>query len=120
MENTFSKIEELAGHVKEYVDNRLASVKFSTAEKSSAVIANILAKSISLLIFFFVIGFASFALAYVLAKITGEYYWGFFIVAGIYLLIALLVWALKEKILRLPIMNAMLRQFFKNEEDEKD
>ena len=35
MEDTFAKAEELAEHVKEYINNRMDSVKLNSAEKSS-------------------------------------------------------------------------------------
>jgi energy-coupling factor transporter transmembrane protein EcfT len=121
MEKTFARVEELADHVKEYVNNRIASVKLSVAEKTSAVLSNIIAMIIVLTVFVFFIVFAGIALGFVFAKLTGEYYWGFLIVSGIYLLIGLLVWTLKEKLIRLPIMNAILQQLFKEEEnDEQD
>ena len=120
MEQTIKKVEELAEHMKEYVDNRVASIKLGTAEKGSAILANILAKALLILIFLLVVVFGSVGLAYVIARFTGALYLGFFAVSGIYLLLALLVMAGKEWLLRLPIMNAILRQFFKTEEDEKD
>ena len=40
--------------------------------------------------------------------------------AGIYLLIGILVWSLKERILRMPIMNAILQQLFNEEEDSDE
>ena len=43
MEKTFAKVEELVGNVKEYVNTRIESVKFNAAEKSSIVIANVVA-----------------------------------------------------------------------------
>ena len=64
--------------------------------------------------------FSSVAVAFAFAKLTGEYYWGFLIVAGIYLLIGILVWSLKERILRMPIMNAILQQLFNEEEDSDE
>jgi energy-coupling factor transporter transmembrane protein EcfT len=120
MEKTFAKVEELADHVKEYINNRIASVKLSIAEKTSAVLSNIIAMIFVLTVFVFFIVFAGITLAFVFAKLTGEYYWGFLIVAGIYLLMGLLVWALKEKLIRLPIMNAILQQLSKEETDEQD
>ncbi len=121
MEKTFAKVEEMADHVKEYVNNHINSAKISVAEKTSGILANIIAVAIVLTVFLFFIIFSSVALAFAFAKLTGEYYWGFLIVAGIYLLIGILVWALKEKLLRMPIMNSILQQLFKDEEeaDEK-
>lgn len=121
MQETFSKLEELFAHLKEYLDNRVAYTKLSVAEKSSKIFANLVAIFVSVLILFFFVVFASIALAFALARLTGEYYWGFLIVAGIYLLMGTIVWMAKEKLLRLPMMNALLKQFFKEEsEDEED
>jgi Putative Actinobacterial Holin-X, holin superfamily III len=118
MEDSFARVEDLAAHVREYVNNRIDSVKLSAAEKSSKLMANMIAKMAVLLIFVFFIVFASIALAYGLAKLTGEFYWGFLMVAGAYLLLGWIVWLLKEKIIRLPMMNAMLKQLFKDDETD--
>ncbi|HNK30077.1 MAG TPA: phage holin family protein [Ferruginibacter sp.] len=120
MEKTFAKVEEMADHVKEYVNNHISAVKLSVAEKTSALLANIIAVTIALLVFVMFVIFGSVAVAFAFAKLTGEYYWGFLIVAGIYLLIGILVWSLKERILRMPIMNAILQQLFNEEEDSDE
>jgi hypothetical protein len=118
MEKTFEKVEEMAGHVKEYFNNRLASVKLNAAEKTSKIAGKVIAVMVVAVIFLLFMVFASIALAYLLGKWTGEMYQGFLIVAGIYLLSGILIWAAKERWIRLPIMNAMLQQLFKEEEDE--
>lgn len=120
MEKAFAKAEELAAHVKEYVNNRIASVKLSVAEKSSKIVANLIAKTIVVVVFLFFLVFASIAAGYALAKWTGEFYWGFLIVAGIYLFIGMIIWVAREKILRLPILNAMVKQMFKEEEEDDE
>jgi uncharacterized RDD family membrane protein YckC len=120
MEKTFIKIEELAGHIREYVNNNVETAKLKTAEKSSAIFAGIMARIIIILIFVFAILFASVALACLLAKITGALYWGFLIVAGLYLFFALIIWSTQEKILRLSIMNFILEQLFKTNNNEKN
>ncbi len=120
MEDTFKKVEELTDHVKEYVNNRISSVKLDLAEKSSRLLALLIAGAIALLVLSCFILFGSIALAYALAKWTGEFYWGFLIVAGLYLLVGIIVWFTKDRLLQLPIMNAMLKQLFKDEEDDDE
>jgi ABC-type uncharacterized transport system fused permease/ATPase subunit len=120
MEETFAKVEELSAHVQEYINNRIAHVKFTAAEKSSVVMANIIAVAIIALVLAFFVLFGSVALALVLGRWTGAMYGGFLIVAGIYFLAGTLVWLLRERLLRLPIMNAMVQQLFKDESDEED
>lgn len=120
MEKTFERAEELAGHVKEYVNTRLRSVKLSAAEKTSKIAANLIALTITMAIMLFFMVFASIALAFVLAEWTGKLYWGFLIVAGLYLLFAVIIWMAKERLLQLPIMNSLLQQFYSEEDEEEN
>ena len=120
MEKAFAKAEELAGTIKEYVNSRIESVKLNAAEKSSAVMANIIAGVIVAMVFLFFIVFGSVALAFGLGQWLDKTWAGFLIVAGLYLLIAMVVWAARGKIIRLPIMNALIQQLFKTDEDEEN
>ena len=40
IDDLFSKVEDLGGNIREYVNTRIDSLKLSAAEKSSKVIAN--------------------------------------------------------------------------------
>jgi Fe2+ transport system protein B len=120
MEKTFDRVEELADTIKEYVNSRIESVKLSVAEKSSAVIANVVAGIIVALVFFFFIIFASIALSFGLGEWIGKTWAGFLIVAGLYLLLGIVVWAARGKIIRLPLMNAIIQQLFNKEEEDED
>jgi hypothetical protein len=119
MEKAFSTAEEIAGNVKEYINTRIESVKLGVAEKSSAIIANLVAGAVVAIVFFFFIVFAGIALAFALGEWTGKVWAGFLIVAGLYLLIGIITWIARGKLIRLPVMNAMIQQLFK-EEDEED
>ncbi len=118
MESAFAKVEELAGNIKEYVNTRIESVKLSTAEKSSAVMANLIGGFIVAVVFLFFIIFASTALAVGLGEWLGKPWLGFLIVGFLYLLAGIMVWTARGKIIRLPIMNALIKQLFTNGEDE--
>lgn len=118
MEKAFAKMEELTDSVKEYVNTRVESVKLSVAEKSSALVANLVAGMLVAAVFLFFLIFAGIALALVLGEWTGKMWAGFLIVAGIYLLIGIIVWIAREKIIRLPVMNAMIKQLFSNDDEE--
>ena len=119
MEKAFEKIEELADNIKQYVNNRIDAAKLTAAEKTSGVIANLIAGLIVAAVFMFFIVFASIAFSLLLGEWIGKLWAGFLIVAGIYLLIGIIVWIAREKIIRLPIMNALIKQLF-GEDDEED
>lgn len=118
MEKAFAKVEELAETVKDYVNTRIESAKLSVAEKSSAVIANVIAGLIVAGVFFLFIVFSSIALAFGLGEMIGKTWAGFLIVAGLYLLFGVIVWSARIKMIQLPVMNALIKQLFVNNNEE--
>ena len=121
MEEVFSKVESLAENVRDYVNTRIDTVKLTAAEKSSKLLSNLIAGAIVAVVFLLFFLFVNFSIAYALAEWVGKTWAGFLIVAGFYLLAAIIVWAGREKIIRVPIMNSILNLLFKNdEEDEED
>jgi ABC-type uncharacterized transport system fused permease/ATPase subunit len=118
MEKAFAKAEELASSVKEYINTRIEAAKLNAAEKTSGIVANIIAAIIVTLFFLFCIVFASTAAAVSLGEWMGKPWAGFLIVAFLYFLTGIIVWAKKEKIIRLPIMNALIKQLFKHDDAE--
>jgi hypothetical protein len=84
------------------------------------VLANVIAGIMVAVVFFFFIVFGSIALAFGLGDWLGKTWAGFLVVAGLYLLIAIVVWAARAKLIRLPIMNALIQQLFKADDDEEN
>lgn len=121
MERIFAKADQLAGHVKDYVETRIRIAKLDAADKISGIVSNLAAIAIVFLVLFCFLLFASIAGAYAFALWFGEIYWGFLAVAGIYLIAGLFIWISRERILRMPILNALLKELFKEENhDEKN
>jgi Putative Actinobacterial Holin-X, holin superfamily III len=118
MEKVFAKTEELAKDIKAYVDTRIEAVKLNAAEKSSVVIANVAAGLVVAAVFFFFIVFAGIALSFALGEWIGKTWSGFLIVASLYLLIGIVVWTARGKIIRLPVMNALIKQLFRDDDEE--
>ena len=79
-----------------------------------------LGNRLTVLLFSLFIIFGSIAAALALSAWIGKMYAGFLIVAGIYLLIGIIVWNARERLLRIPIMNSIINQMFKEDDDEKD
>ena len=117
METTFGKVEELAETIKKYLDNRIAFIKLIVAEKTSALIANLAAGIVVAVFIILFIVFASIALSFGLGDWLGKTWAGFLIVAFLYLLIGIIVWAARGRIIRLPLMNALIKLLFTSDEE---
>lgn len=118
MEKTFARVEELAETAKEYVDLKIASAKLNIAEKISGIIATLIAGFVVAAVFLFFLVFCSIALALVLGDWIGTPWAGFLIVAFLYLVIGIVVWFGRVKIIQLPIMNALIKQFLTDQDEE--
>ncbi len=119
----FQKIEDLAEHVKEYVNTQISLVKLGIAEKISKIIAWTLAGILVFFILSLFIVFISLFAAHGIGNALGRPILGFLIVAAFYLCLAMLVWWKKEKLLRIPLMNVIIGQLFSDENkdtNEKD
>lgn len=119
MEKVFSKVEELAGSVKDYVNTRIEEIKLNAAEKSSSIIANAVGGIIVAVMLLFFLGLISIGLSIVLGEWIGRVWIGFVIVACLFLLLGIIAWAARGKLIRLPVMNALIQQLFKHDEEDK-
>ena len=121
MEKAFGKIEEMVETLKEYVDTRIEIVKLKTAARSSAIIANLVAAIVASLFVIFFIILVSTALSIWLGAWLGNAWLGFIIVGTLHLLLGIIVWKGRERIIRIPVMNSIIKQMFPSKkEDEKD
>lgn len=118
MENTFTKAEELAGNIKAYINNRVNAAKLSIAEKTSALIANLAAGALAVFVFLLFVIFGGISLSFGLAEWIGKTWAGFLIVAFFYLLLGIIVWKLRKRIIQLPVMNALIQQLFEKDHEE--
>ena len=118
MEETFVKVEEITDSLKEYIDVRVEEAKLRLAEKSSGLVANLIARIIVIVAFSLALVFLSIALAIVLANWWGQMWLGFLVVGSIYILLGWLVWALRESMIHIPMMNSILSHLTKKDEDD--
>ncbi len=118
MESTFSHAEELAGTLNEYLDTRVESIKLEVVEKTAVVSANVITGMILAVVFIFFIGLSSIALSFVIGAWIGKLWAGFLIMAGIYLPITIVLWVQRKKLIRLPVTNVLIKQFFSYDDEE--
>ena len=116
MEDFFAQSGELAGKVKAYLNNRIALAKLELAEKTSKIVAVVIAGFMVALFVLLFLMFLGMMAAQLLTQWIGASYAGSLIVAGVYLFSAILLWKSRDRFLSIPIMNAILHKIFEDEE----
>ncbi len=89
-ENTFS-MELLYDKVKEYTDTTLELAKLKALDTASVAIGALVPRLLILLLLVLFVFCANIALALWLGALTGQAYYGFLIVAGVYVMLAIII-----------------------------
>ena len=106
--------EKLVEKVKEYVHVRKELTILNAVDKGSQLFAGLITDGLVLILAVLAFLFASLALGFFLSEVLGNSYAGFLIVAGIYLLAALILNSIKEKYLEKRIINVIIEKFFRD------
>lgn len=104
----------------EYVDDRMLLLKIQAAEKSGKLISAIIKMAVVALFIFFILLFVSIMGGYYFAELTGSMFYGFSIVAGIYIFLLLVFLLINKQFLSKRIMNTVIRIFFERSAVETD
>lgn len=105
-------IEQIQEESKAYINSSLAYYKlwgFKVAMKSTTLILKFFLVILFATLFLF---FASIALAIVIGKCLDSYIYGFLIVAGFYLLLAILISLIKPQIVEGKVLRKFSEVFF--------
>lgn len=115
--------EESKERVQEYVKDRILLLKLEAVEKISRLTATIVSGLLITIFSFFIILFVSIMVGYLIGEALHHAYWGFAIVAGIYVFLLILIVVLRKQLVERPIINAVIDVFFEkkkhNHKEEK-
>lgn len=111
-----SPLERLFAHIKEYLNLQKKLILTTVSKKGGDVVyALVLAIALFMIGWFFLLIF-SMGIAFGIAALLNSLFWGFMIVAGLYLLAGALVWSNRDRLLKTPI----LMTFFKFVDTHKE
>lgn len=118
-----AQIKKIYDQVKAYLDLKVGYFKLSVAEYLIRFFSSLVLWMVLFFFLFFALVFGSFAFAYWFGETTGQWSLGFLIIAGFYILLAILIYVFRKIFIVGPFTNLILRQMeldqFKDTEDEK-
>lgn len=97
----------------QYVRTTIELYKLKAAKTLSSVFAAVATGFIIWIISLFIILFLSIGTAFYLGELLGKWHYGFFIIAGFYILIAVVIYIYRVKCLTERINNFIIKQIFK-------
>jgi len=118
METKAHSFESLFERAGEYLETRIELVKLKSVEKSSDVISSVGARIPIILALLISIIILSIGVALWIGEKIGKSY-GFFIVGGFYIFVALIAYIFKNGLLKIPIANLFINKVLNEENNKK-
>lgn len=102
----------LKNDLTKYAELKLNYLKLEFIETFSTVFSKIISIWVTVIISIIFFTFILIALAFYLGKILGAYYWGFLIVGGIFILLGLIFFLLKNVLITNPLISSFMELLF--------
>ena len=114
MNETISEnITMLVDDAGRYIEAKTELWKLKAADKTTEIATTIIAKLLFILIGIIVLIALNTGIALLIGKWLGEAYYGFFIVAGFYLLLGIVLYAARDGLIKKPFYTAIINKILK-------
>ncbi len=110
MEPQVSSIKSLFDHVESYTKTTFELYRLKLIDKSIAVLSALISQLAVIIVMSLFIIVLTIGVALWLGELLGKSYYGFFVVAGFYLVAGIVLKNYLHKWLRKPISNAILKE----------
>jgi hypothetical protein len=113
-----SEREGLKEDITDYVETKVKLIKLKVIEKGGLAISGAITGVLMVIFGFFILLFLSLSAAFGVASATGRPFLGFLVVAGFYILLVGGIIFFKEKLITMPVINALLKKFYYATDEE--
>ena len=110
MENKPTNLEELFEKFREYADTRINLFKLKGVQKISGFMSSLIASVVLVILLCTVLLCITIGLALLIGELLGHTYLGFFIVGAFYLIIGLVFYSMRGKLIKTPISNKLIKE----------
>ncbi|HEX4849937.1 MAG TPA: hypothetical protein VFV08_03975 [Puia sp.] len=110
MLNQEHSVKSLLEKSHEYLETRIDLLRLKTIDKSSDVVSSAATLLAILIGFLAFLATLSFGLAYYFGQLLGNIYYGFFIMAGFYAVVTLLLFIFRRHWIKNPIYDGIIRK----------
>ena len=114
MENTATSVEMLYEKAKKYTETSLDLLTLNTVDKTADVLSSLISRIfIAMAVAMFTL-FVNIGISLFIGMLLDEYYLGFLIVSAFYLIIAVVLYFFKDKLIETPIANMIIAKLLKS------
>jgi len=110
MEKDPTAVEELFYKLKDYIETTFDLFKLKAINKVSGFTSTVIVSIILIILLFLIMICISIGFALLIGLWLGQAFWGFFIMGVLYLIIGLILFASRGKLLKEPISDKFIKE----------
>lgn len=103
-------LESLFERTNDYLETRVELAKLKAIRKSSEIVSSVASKIVLGVLFCFFLMVLNIGLGLWIGELLGKTYLGFFALAGFYLIVGLIIYASRDKLLKIPVANSIIKK----------
>ncbi len=104
--------DEIADDIRVYIETNMELYKLKASKQAARSASELAILAVISFFFLLIVIFGSIALAITLAKVTGELYLGYLLVAALYLVLALAFYFSKDRWMKSKLADAIIRSIY--------
>lgn len=109
-------VGSLFERAEDYTKTTLELIKLKMIDSSADFISSVLARLVIAVLLVLTLIVLNIGVGFWLGDMLGKVYYGFFALAGFYVLLCILFYAFRKALLKIPISNALIRHLLKRYE----
>jgi hypothetical protein len=110
MENHTSSVQTLFEKAGDYLETKMELLKLQAVNTTSDVTSSIVSRFPLLLIISLVILLLNVGIAMWIGDLLGKMYYGFFLISGFYILVAILLYVFRKKWIKEPVHDRLIKK----------
>ena len=119
MTDNTTPIATLFERAEDYGKTTLKLLKLNAVDKSADVISSLLSTLVVIMTVVFSVLIISIGVALWIGEILGDAFYGFYIIGGLYAILAVLLYTFRDKWIKYPVSNSIIKQMMKQQHNEK-
>lgn len=112
-----NRLETMGQNILNYIETRMNLMLLDTSDKASSMISSIASILLMAVCMLLVLIFLSIGAALWIGRAMENPSMGFLIVGLFYLVISIILYAVRETFIKMPVVNKILNAFYANSED---
>ena len=110
MENQTNSLEALFEKTGDYLETRIELLKLQAVNKSSYVTSSMASRFVIALIISLIVLILNMGVSMWIGDMLGKMYYGFFLVSGFYILLAILLYYFRGKWIKMPLYDMLIKK----------